>query len=84
MVSTKFSATEADRTARVVEDAAVAVVTGVVVVATEEMAVVAAGDAEVIAEEPLSEALVATSRRASASQFVGKFRSHASLHTPWR
>lgn len=84
MVSTKFSATEADRTARVVEDAAVAVVTGVVVVATEEMAVVAAGDAEVIAEEPLSEALVATSRRASASQFVSKFRSHASLHTPWR
>lgn len=60
-----------------------AVVTGVVV-ATEEMAVAAAEDAEVIAEEPLSEALVAMSRRASASHFVGKFRSHASLHTPWR
>jgi hypothetical protein len=80
MASTRFSATGADRTAKVVEDAAAVVVTGAVV-ATEEMAVAAAEDAEVIAEEPLSEVLVATSRRASASQFVGKFRSHASLHT---
>lgn len=84
MASTKSSATGADRTVRVVEDADAAVVSGAVVVATEEMAVAAAEDAEAIAEEPLSEALVATSRRASASQFVGKFRSHASLHTPWR
>lgn len=84
MASTKSSATGADRTVRVVEDAAAAVVSGAVV-ATEEMAVAAAEDAEEIAEEPLSEALVAaTSRRASASQFVGRFVSHASLHTPWR
>lgn len=84
MASIKSSATEDDRTVRVVEDAAVVVVSGAVVVVTEEMAVAAAEDVEVIVEEPLSEALVATSRRASASQFVGRFRSHASLHTPWR
>lgn len=84
MASTKSSATGAARTVRVVEDADAAVVSGAAV-ATEEMAVAVVEDAEVIVEEPLSEALVAaTSRRASASQFVGKLRSHASLHTPWR
>lgn len=83
MASIRSSATEADRIVMVMEDADAAVVSGAVV-ATGEMAVAAAEDAEEIVEEPLSEALVATSRRASASQIVGRLRSHASLHTPWR
>jgi hypothetical protein len=88
MASIQFNAIGDDRIVRAVEDVDVAEENGAAVAATEVMAVVVAEDAEEIAEEiaeePLSEDLVATSRRASASRFVGKFRSHASLHTPWR